>query len=474
MTTLDIAIELGLAPRKAGPHEHASPCPFCGGNDRFRIWPEKGDYGAFWCRQCQAKGDAIKLLMEAPSLKLSFKEACDRLGKALTGGGRRRGGTPRAPAQRKAEFTPRQTSAPADLWQAKAAAFVETSHQVLLKTPDQLAWLAERGITVETARRFRLGWNAKKRYGKRAEWGVEPETGIDEKTGEVKTLDLLVLHRGLVIPYIADGRMMSIRIRRPEEGLDNRYHAVKGSSTAPMMIRSVNPAVRGAGAWIVVESRLDAILIAQDAGDIVNAAAIDSVSTKPDEELTCELKKSLHILDAVDFDTAGGKASPWWTEHFPQAERWPVPRGKDPGDFKKDHGGDIRAWIVAGLPPGLRPVPSKEVEKEENQTKHLEKERAFDSTPRKEEGESNCFIPKAVKQKVQFANLRKPEEPITLPAPANRSEKDENLTPYIVDDGACEGCGAQLTLYWPRRGSRPPERCFKCLPENPWKGMVTI
>lgn len=40
--------------RKAGANEYSSACPFCGmGEDRFRFWPERGNY---WCRQCDAKG----------------------------------------------------------------------------------------------------------------------------------------------------------------------------------------------------------------------------------------------------------------------------------------------------------------------------------------------------------------------------------------------------------------------------------
>ena len=58
----------------------------------------------------------------------------------------------------------------------------------------------------------------------------------------------------------------------------------------------------------------------------------------------------------LDADEAGGKAFSWWKKNFPQAQRWPVPKGKDPGDYLKDHAGDLREWIIAGLRkycPGL-------------------------------------------------------------------------------------------------------------------------
>ena len=40
--------------------EWAGPCPLCGGQDRFRVWPtpREGKPGA-WCRQCEISGDAL-------------------------------------------------------------------------------------------------------------------------------------------------------------------------------------------------------------------------------------------------------------------------------------------------------------------------------------------------------------------------------------------------------------------------------
>jgi hypothetical protein len=65
-----------------------------------------------------------------------------------------------------------------------------------------------------------------------------------------------------------------------------------------------------------------------------------------------EAVRLLIALDVGDDTLAGGKASRWWLDHFPQAKRWPVPMGKDPGEaFAK--GVDIREWIRAGLPPAV-------------------------------------------------------------------------------------------------------------------------
>jgi KaiC/GvpD/RAD55 family RecA-like ATPase len=58
--------------------EYAGPCPFCGGKDRFRVWPNREKPG-YMCRQCNRKGDAIEFVRQMDNL--SFQEACEAVGK---------------------------------------------------------------------------------------------------------------------------------------------------------------------------------------------------------------------------------------------------------------------------------------------------------------------------------------------------------------------------------------------------------
>jgi DNA primase len=56
--------------------EWAGPCPFCGGRDRFRVWPQPaGGKPRFWCRQCECSGDAIDYVMHRDNV--SFHAACE-------------------------------------------------------------------------------------------------------------------------------------------------------------------------------------------------------------------------------------------------------------------------------------------------------------------------------------------------------------------------------------------------------------
>ena len=96
-----------------GGGEYAGPCPFCGGKDRFRVWPEDGDRGRWWCRQCQRSGDAVDYLRARDAL--TFKEALARLGAALTEGPR--------PAPAASPALP-DVEPPGPQWQEKGRAFV--------------------------------------------------------------------------------------------------------------------------------------------------------------------------------------------------------------------------------------------------------------------------------------------------------------------------------------------------------------
>lgn len=482
MTILDIAREFVGEPKRNG-SAYNSPCPFCGGNQRFVMWPDKGEHGAYWCRQCDKKGDAINLLMEKKGM--SFKEAAAFVGKALT---KQRAHTPREP-KRAADWLPREVSAPADLWQARASAFAEACHKTLLGNHEQLAWLAARGITVESVKRFKLGWNPKALFRKRPTWGLEIKKEV--VNGAEKLKEWLCLSQGLVIPCFVDGQINRLRIRKPEG--EPRYIVVPttppGSGMGPMIIPpAALPGRRGA-AWVIVESELDALLLAQDAGELVGAAALGSVSTRPDGSLFDALKAADSILVALDFDDAGAKSWPWWQTHFPQADRWVVPHGKDPGDYRKA-GGDIRAWVVAGLPPGLRPAPPVIAschEQSQGETKAPQDETNGAET---ETGTGTCQkglnADFAILVDVVTPEIIASQEPgnIILPEAANRSEA-EPLLPYdgtwppITKEQAremgcsfheisCETCGKPTIFLWPL-GKKPPleVRCYDCPKQKP-------
>ena len=355
MNVIDLVRRKGIEPRRAssakGGEWHSS-CPICGdggkgaASDRFHIWPaQNGGKGSWWCRVENKGGDRIALVMAMDGL--SYKEACAALGVNM----------PEAPSvpikprspgrHRPSPDRPASTyQEPADKWREHAEKFAAWAHEQLVEHhPDQMRYLAGRGIDPSTVLRWGLGWNpgkdGKDLFRAREAWGL----ATVEKDGKKKKL---WIPRGLVIPYRRDGVLQRIRIRRPKEHLrsekDPRYYMLPGSSGMPWLIGEKRRA------YIVIETELDGLLVDQQACDLVGVLSLGAASNMPDDYCHQHLSEALVILNALDFDQAGGKAWPKWQAAYPQAERWPVPVGKDPGDACRA-GVDIRAWVLAGLPP---------------------------------------------------------------------------------------------------------------------------
>jgi hypothetical protein len=269
--------------------------------------------------------------------KMTFKEACEYLGITM----------PERPADwkpaplTKQEFVPRSPELPADLWQERAGKFLTWSQENLEKNAGILAWLAARGIDTQAIADYRLGWNpgenGKDFYRARSAWGLSE---IKKDDGRLKALWIPV---GLVIPWISDGIIHRIRIRRPEG--EPRYYVIPGSSMTTMMLGSDRRAI------MIIEAELDAIAVMAN-NRIAGACGLGSVSARPTAEAYEILKKALQILVAIDYDAAGAKEMAWWKEHFSRCDRWPVPQGKDPGEAYA-MGTDLDRWIRAGLPPAL-------------------------------------------------------------------------------------------------------------------------
>jgi hypothetical protein len=249
---------------------------------------------------------------------------------------------------------------------------VNWAHANLLKNGEQLEYLAARGIPLEAVKRFRIGWNPGERgkdlWRSRKAWGLPEE--INPRTGKPKRVWMPI---GVVIPFIWKGVLQRVRFRRTPEAMQqfggSKYILMPGSAMGPMLTRE------SAQAWMIVEAELDGVAMDHAASDLnVGVVALGTLSGKPDARAWARLRDSLWIGNALDFELyppqteedernirMQTKAKKWWEQNFSQAERWPVPEGKDPGDYVKDHGGDLREWIKEGLPPRLligRSVPA--------------------------------------------------------------------------------------------------------------------
>ena len=355
MNLLDITFLAGTLKHVAGNSggEFAGPCPKCGGEDRFRVWPDHPSGaagGKFYCRGCHWSGDGIAFLMEQEGMK--YPEACRQLGQAPK--------MRRAPTIKvKDTWEPKTAILPGEDWQKAAGKFAAFAAGQMGKNKAAQEYAHGRGLTPETIQALRIGWNPSTLRQERESWGLPEE--ISDKTGKPKRI---WLPSGLVIPSMdKNGNIVALKIRRsnwkPEDELP-KYVWVSGGYNAPMVLLEEK-----GKPCVVVESELDAIFCAQSAGSLVTAIAMRSSVNRPDAATHRLLAAAPLILVSLDADEAGTKEIKWWEDYYMSAKWWPVPTGKDVGDMMATPG-MVRAWIEAGLPeqrqeqpqPEMKPTPT--------------------------------------------------------------------------------------------------------------------
>lgn len=326
--------------KKAACHggEYCSPCPFCKeGDDRFLVWPERynknNEYqgGRFSCRVCEKYGDAITFLRELHGL--TYLEACNRL-KIQP---KERNSNP---VSRSKPPLPIATD-PNPKWLAKSQAFVKWCHEQLIKNKEAFKLIAERGFSIDSVIRFKLGFNAGEKgkdiFRDREDWGLTAETKENGK------LTRQWLPRGLIIPtFSLNGGVIKVKIRRSEwkEG-DNlpKYVELSGSKKSPSIYGSQSLSVA-----LVLESELDALLVQQEAADLLYCVALGGSTKYLDAQTDQLLRNTSLILFLPDFDKAGAVAWDKWKKMFPNIHRILTPCEKSAGDYFLI-GGDLREWI---------------------------------------------------------------------------------------------------------------------------------
>lgn len=357
--------------------EYHSPCPMCGGTDRFVVFPDQPSGGALcqkhgitgtWScpRHCEKGGDALTWLMEINGL--SFPAACAELGIQVDAKDRPRGYRPvRAPRQaQKDAFTPVQYEPPVAVWREHATKLALEAHERLLQTPAMLRYLAARGLPETAVRACRLGYIAAEGKQKDCIYRARAAFGLPEKRGPAgKLVRAVRIPRGITIPaWSAAGECLRIRIRRrdvdrdPNNPKDPKFLLVPQPGqpySAPLMLPPVDVSPDLA-TWVVVEAEMDAMAVHHACGGKVGVLSILTVRVKPDALAHAALARAARILVALDFDAdkadgsnPGADAWPWWQRTYPQARLWPVPEGKDPGEAFAC-GVDLAEWIFTGVP----------------------------------------------------------------------------------------------------------------------------
>ena len=299
-----------------GGGEWAGPCPFCGGRDRFRVWPERGRY---WCRRCEISGDAINYLRNRDGL--GYRDACRRLGRDPT---RRRPQRPASPA-------PRELRTPSARWRVQGEALAQRAETTLWEPRGERAldYLRRRGLQVATIREARLGYHTVDQYDEPNAWGLPS----DHKPVWVP--------RGVVIPWRVAGALWRVNIRRPAGTPKYIGPAASGKALYGVDDIASDKAV------VLVEGEFDALVVAQQGGDLVVAVATGSTHGGRHWQWAGKLALAPLVLVAFDADEPGEQGARWWLNVLPNGKRW-RPYWDDVSQIHED-GADVREWVVNGL-----------------------------------------------------------------------------------------------------------------------------
>ena len=322
MEILTLAFQDNLNPKKVSSTnggEYHSPCPACKGKDRFIIWNTKNRY---YCRRCEKTGDTIQYLRDFHAL--SFKEACSKANVIPKPN--------RVTTIKKFNrFIPVKPKSLNFQWRAKALDFVLRCHQNLLNTSEALGLLQKRGFSLDSIKKFQLGWNEE------TSWANWLEGTTNKK---------IWLPRGIVIPSFIEESLNKVKIRRSDWNINDKfpkYVEIHGSSSGASVYGSNYDLP-----IIILESELDAMLVQQEAEHLCFAIALGGATKKPNTYINSLLIKSPLTLFSLDYDEAGIKAYKWWENRYKNLFIWFPHIEKSIGDaFQK--GLSIKKWISQGI-----------------------------------------------------------------------------------------------------------------------------
>jgi hypothetical protein len=296
------------------------------------------------CRNCTDGKwqDAIALIIRIEGLP--FGEAVQRLSANLF---------PAAPAQAVSTIETASTP-PSSSWQKRAREVMLRAQELLWNpaaaqaitwdSPDTntgtlqsvrlspLEWLRGRGLKDETIRKFQLGFIPCDAWDSATNWGM---------TGKS-----LFLSQGIVIPGMVGGDCWYLK-HRPPRGKPKYLH-VRGSRPALFMANDLfaYPVI------VFCEGEFDALLLAQEAGDLAGIATFGSASQHLDVAAWgWYLLNARRFLVAYDMD-GKSEAGAQGLLTLRQALRANVPQlqpqDKDLTDFHKS-GGNLRHWLTFWL-----------------------------------------------------------------------------------------------------------------------------
>lgn len=401
----------GVSRHTISSNKFTSACPVCGGKDRLLIRPDH-TYPC-QCQQCDYWGDLIDLCMRVEGR--SFRQALRYLGlegQSWSGSAQPARSSSRSSPSQRSERQP--VEPPSEeyqdgLFSQTTGTRLPEQEQHLARFPDGphcplLTWLFESGYTIATIRAAKLAVNPDPLYPERITCGLEPAT---RKDGRMSSK--LWVPTGIIIPWIIDGELWKMQIRRdvtkddwekvyqlPEElpslspeaatifSFVKVWNGVFSAATLASRVGMTEHAVWDAFAElrdkelihqparyievtggsdglynahaiqsgkpvVMVESVLDALAIQQEAGDLVAPIASGASGARHRRWIERIRQANAPVLLAFDNDDGGRAPRDYWHGALEGAQvELLIPRQKDIRDMLKA-GHDIRKWIERRL-----------------------------------------------------------------------------------------------------------------------------
>ena len=331
MNIIEFLTNKGYQLKKNSDGTFSGPCPFCGGNDRFTVFPNSGKWGGVCtCRKCKSTvcgklktynfADLLMLLDN-----LTESEALN-IAKASSVA---------AVTDNSGTVHPMSSVVNPDhqTWSSFMEGLTISAQQELLSNGSNWALnylVNDRHLRLETIQALKLGY-------------IPVDASVPaEKLGFTDGTKV-TFFEGIFIPARdAEGRIIAVDLRR-KAGCKPKHFVIRGSQRRPEILWGNKRAL------VLVESYLDAALIWQDCKDLCSVGVLYSAQMKATPEFAAAVKDFPVVIYAGDTDEAGANGFVYWHRNF-RARRWLIPAkfGKDPCEGV-DNGLNIREWVVAAL-----------------------------------------------------------------------------------------------------------------------------
>lgn len=295
--------------------EWAGPCPLCNaGVDRFRVQPNAGNAGLWWCRVCSEDDrwhDAIDYIRKRDNV--GFVEAKQRLGMASND---TRQNT-RKPSQA-AGSPPTNSAPPDDDWQSAARQMVHDCTGLLWDKDGAAAldYLHGRGLDDNTILSFELGYLP---AGLRAH-------------GYIDTVNCIT------IPWQDDRNIWAVKMRRSDK---DKYKQVTGGRAGLFGVQFMS----GQRDVFVTEGEFDCMILHQHVSHFADVVTTGSATSKLPERWLPALMTAKNIWIVTDNDKEGNKAAKYWQDLTGARSKRITPPAHDITDAWRD-GVDLRGWAI--------------------------------------------------------------------------------------------------------------------------------